>query len=140
MEETPSTSAIQETLASLHRASHDPGKRSAAAARKSLGLNGKPVDDQTLGEVLGLSAEVLGAQPATRATLGLAVRTQGERSFKFLFRRKNPLGRRFEAARFIADYLARGKNDRWLPIADTGTARQKMQRAFAAEFLCQSTH
>ncbi len=27
-------------------------------------------------------------------------------------------------------------NDRWLPVTDAKTARQKMQRAFAIEFLC----
>ena len=26
--------------------------------------------------------------------------------------------------------------ERWLPVTDTGTARQKTQRAFATEFLC----
>jgi Zn-dependent peptidase ImmA (M78 family) len=26
--------------------------------------------------------------------------------------------------------------ERWLPVTDTGTARQKTQRAFAIEFLC----
>src|SRR5208282_5906654 len=48
---------------------------------------------------------------------------------------RNRPARRFEAARFIADYLC-APQDRWLPITDAATARQKVQRAFAAEFLC----
>jgi len=28
------------------------------------------------------------------------------------------------------------RSDRWLPVTDAATARQKLQRAFAAEFLC----
>src|SRR5208337_4842513 len=55
---------------------------------------------------------------------------------KLLFRKKNRPARRFEAARFIADHLCAERRDRWLPVSDAATARQKVQRAFAAEFLC----
>jgi Zn-dependent peptidase ImmA (M78 family) len=36
----------------------------------------------------------------------------------------------------MADHLRSGPGDRWLPVTDAATARQKVQRAFAAEFLC----
>jgi hypothetical protein len=68
--------------------------------------------------------------------MGLAIRTGNDRDLKLLFHKKNRPARRFEAARFIADYLSAASSDRWLPIADSATARQKLQRAFAAEFLC----
>src|SRR5207245_8077866 len=55
---------------------------------------------------------------------------------KLLFHKGNRPARRFEAARFIADELSAKGSDRWLPITDAATARQKLQRAFAAEFLC----
>jgi len=35
--------------------------------------------------------------------------------------------------------LAAPAEDHWLPTTDTATARQKLQRAFAAEFLCPIT-
>jgi hypothetical protein len=44
-------------------------------------------------------------------------------------------GRRFEAARFIADRLLAPEADTWLPQTDASTARQQVQRSFAAEFL-----
>jgi len=68
--------------------------------------------------------------------MGLAVRTGNDRDLKLLFHKRNRPARRFEAARFIADYLSAEESDRWLPITDAATARQKLQRAFAAEFLC----
>ena len=43
---------------------------------------------------------------------------------------------RFEAARFIVGHLLASPRERWLPATDAKTARQKVQRAFAAEFLC----
>jgi hypothetical protein len=68
--------------------------------------------------------------------MGLAVRTGDRAELKLLFRKRNRPARRFEAARFIADYLGAEPRDRWLPVTDAATARQKLQRAFAAEFLC----
>ena len=68
--------------------------------------------------------------------MGLAVRAGDDQGLKFHFHKRNRLARRFEAARFIADYLSAEESDRWLPVTDSATARQKLQRAFAAEFLC----
>jgi hypothetical protein len=108
----------------------------ATAVRKWLGLGGDPLDDQTLSELLQISPDDLAASPSVQAPMGLAIRTGNDRDLKLLFHKKNRPARRFEAARFIADYLSAASSDRWLPIADSATARQKLQRAFAAEFLC----
>jgi Zn-dependent peptidase ImmA (M78 family) len=43
---------------------------------------------------------------------------------------------RFEAARFLSEEISAPQRESWLPATDTSTARQKAQRAFAAEFLC----
>jgi len=107
----------------------------AAAIRESLSLGVDPLNDKTLSELLQISADDLNAKPSAYAPMGLAVRT-GNQGLKLLFHKKNRLARRFEAARFIADYISAEESDRWLPITDSGTARQKLQRAFAAEFLC----
>ncbi|MBK7931692.1 MAG: hypothetical protein IPJ98_30700 [Bryobacterales bacterium] len=111
-------------------------KTLATLARQQLGLNGKPLSDQSLCDLLELPTDVLNSQPTVRTEVGLAVRNRGKQDVKFHFHRRNRLGRRFEAARFICDYVSSLESDRWLPVTDARTARQKMQRAFAAEFLC----
>ncbi len=107
----------------------------ATAVRRSLGLGVEPLNDKALSELLQISADDLNAKPPAHAPMGLAVR-MGDQDLKLLFHKRNRPARRFEAARFIADYISAEGSDRWLPITDSGTARQKLQRAFAAEFLC----
>ncbi len=107
----------------------------ATAVRRSLSLGVEPLNDKTISELLQISADDLNARPSAHAPMGLAVRT-GNQDLKLLFHKRNRPARRFEAARFIADYISAEGSDRWLPITDSGTARQKLQRAFAAEFLC----
>lgn len=116
-----------------------PWKRAAQLAtsiRETLRLGAEPIDDRTLSELLQISPDDLNAKPSARAPIGLAVRSADCRALKLLFHKRNRAARRFEAARFIADYLSAGAGERWLPVTDAATARQKLQRAFAAEFLC----
>jgi hypothetical protein len=108
----------------------------AASVRKSFGLGSEPLSDERLAEFLRISPDHLNEKPPVAAPLGLVVRTGNDPSLKFLFRKRSRPARRFEAARFIADYLTADASDRWLPITDASTARQKLQRSFAAEFLC----
>src|SRR5271165_34989 len=110
-------------------------KQLATAVRRSLGFGVDPLNDKTLAELLQISPEDLDAKPPAHAPMGLAVR-MGNQDLKLLFRKRNRPARRFEAARFIADYLSAEGSDRWLPITDAATARQKLQRAFSDEFLC----
>lgn len=113
------------------------GQKLAQELRQSLGLNDQPVQDASLAELLTMSATHLDRpEAAANAPMGLAIQAESGSELKLLFRKKNRQGRRFEAARFIADYLCAGASDRWLPVTDAATARQKLQRAFAAEFLC----
>ncbi len=111
-------------------------RRLAAAVRKSLGVGGQPLDDKALSELRRISPDDLGAKPSVDAPMGLAVRAGTDPDLKLLFHKRNRPARRFEAARFIADYLSAEGGDQWFPITDAATARQKVQRAFAAEFLC----
>ena len=112
--------------------------RLANAIRESLGFGAQPLNDETLGGLLGIHSDHLKepATPSHDAPMGLAVRTEKSDDLKLMFRKWRRPARRFEAARFIADYLCAERRDRWLPITNAATARQKMQRAFAAEFLC----
>jgi hypothetical protein len=111
-------------------------KQLANSARELLGLSDEPLDDRTLSELLRISPDDLNEKPSAHASMGLAVRTGNDGDLKLLFHKRNRPARRFEAARFIADDLSAEPSDKWLPITDAATARQKLQRAFAAEFLC----
>jgi hypothetical protein len=112
------------------------GRQLSASVRKSLGIGLAPLNDKDLAALLQIRSEDLrqSAGSAAISPVGLAVKNGSHESFNLHFRKRNPAARRFEAARFLADYLC--SRDAWLPVTDTGTARQKVQRAFAAEFLC----
>jgi len=110
----------------------------ALAVRRSCGLETETVSDENLAGLIGIPAEAL-QQPdraTSRLPLGLAIRNGRRDRLKLLFRKRNRPALRFEAARFVAEQIMAPKDDRWLPATDTSTARQKVQRAFAAEFLC----
>lgn len=116
----------------------DRGWNLAQTVREKLGLSSKPVSDRQLGEILEVTEQELisDSAPMAKTRVSLAVKAEDGDHTNFLFRRKSPNGRRFEVGRWIADaMLPTTQKDRWLPATDTKTARQKMQRAFAAEFL-----
>lgn len=115
-----------------------PWRRGYEAARRwrdTLPLRTGPVGDADLAGLLEMPAQHLSATTA-RAPLGMAVRTGPGEQWKFLFRSGNQPGRRFEAARFLGDSIYATAAENWLPLTASKTARQKYQRAFAAEFLC----
>ncbi|MBF0143723.1 MAG: hypothetical protein HQL59_09745 [Magnetococcales bacterium] len=115
----------------------DRGRDLARGVRKFLGFGSGPLPDDRLGEILGLTTEHLarGAASLGKVGLSLAVKSGDLGEVRFLFRRSSRTGRRFEAARWLGDVLMAPPGDRWLPATDTKTARQKGQRAFAAELL-----
>jgi hypothetical protein len=115
------------------------GRALARRVRAAVGLNGAAVTDKLLCELVSLPMErALNTEdtPRTRSPLSMAIRHGESRQLKFLLRKRNKPGRRFELARLLGDALMADTNDRWLPVTDAKTARQKMQRAFAIEFLC----
>jgi hypothetical protein len=114
------------------------GRRLARRVRDAVGLNGSAVNNKLLCDLVGLPEGAAFAAPcnASGPKLGVAVREKGSSEVKFLFRRRNRPGRRFELARFLCDHLIASESDGWLPITDAKTVRQKIQRSFAAELLC----
>ena len=115
-----------------------PWQRAVETARElraKLGNEGGPLDDGSLYGLLGLKPEAVAEwAPPTRHQVGLAV-PLGNQGLKFVPRKRHPVAKRFEFARFLGDY-ANGEPKRWLTSTDLATSRQKFQRAFAAEFLC----
>jgi hypothetical protein len=100
------------------------------------------LSDLQLSDMLKMPANTFEYQAdISKYSIGLAVRkiSGGER-LKLLFRRRVAVGRRFEAARFLASALTSNASNTWLPTTDTKTVHQKVQRAFAAEFLCPIDH
>ncbi|MBS1831017.1 MAG: hypothetical protein JST93_37335 [Acidobacteria bacterium] len=109
----------------------------ARQVRQHLGVNGDPISDSHLTSLLGLSSALPAPDPAFRkAPLSLAVRDPESGKLRLFFRKNNIHGLRFEAARFLGEHLLGPPGDRWLPVTDVRTNRQKTQRAFASELLC----
>ena len=114
-----------------------PGEVGAAAAdalRRREGLGGGPVSDRRLADLCAAPAQAL-SETAAAGTMAFALHEpDGEN--RIVLRSKWRTGRRFEAARLLADSVLVETGDRLRPATGASTYRQKMQRAFAAEFLC----
>ena len=116
------------------------GEHLANQARAAWGLETGPVPSRRLGEVAGASEALL--TEATNSGLGRVVDAAGFRAsdnpegFSMLIRSQHPTGRRFQFARLLADQIVAGAEESLLPATKAKTARQKLQRSFAAELLC----
>ncbi len=115
------------------RAVHD-----ARALRNKMGNASNPIHNRSLYDLLGLSSAAVAnwTAPVERSPVAVAIPID-DRQLKFIPRRRNPAGQRFELARFLGEYLRTSSHEaHWLASTDLSTSRQKYQRAFAAEFLC----
>ena len=106
--------------------------------RETMYNKSDPIPDDRLYRFLGLNADSVANWKAPHVTQKVAVAAPvGDGMFAFKPRRRHAIFQRFEFARFIGDLLARKQTGtEWLTSTDSGTWRQKFQRAFAAEFLC----
>lgn len=130
---SPDSIAHLDHGAPWERAIHD-----ARALRHKLGNVAGPVPNSSLYDLLGMSNEAAAnwSAPAGRSPVAVAI-PMSNRQLRFVPRKRNPAGRRFELARFLGEYLRPPIYEaRWLASTDLSTSRQKYQRAFAAEFLC----
>lgn len=121
---------------------HQPWKqatRDAKIVREKIDLDAsKPIESNRLLDLLGVAscdrdkwaATATGSQ---NASVGVTDRNKGQ--IRYVPRKTNLHGGRFEMARFLGDHLTM-QGSEWLVGADTHTVRQKYQRAFAAELLC----
>lgn len=118
-----------------------PWERAVAAARQLRGQIGNrydPVADACLYDLLGLDLNAVTEWTPRHSRQRAAVASPSDNgTFIFKPRKKHPIGKRFEFARFLGDLFAANElKTEWLASTDLATARQKFQRAFAAEFLC----
>jgi len=111
------------------------GMAAARALRSRRGLGSDELQTSDLLALLGLNARVLEADSTLDwLPAGLAVRRDDQ--LRLLLRARDPRSRRFELARVMGDLAAAPESDQWHPVTRLKTARQKAQRAFAAELLC----
>lgn len=122
----------------LSQPSWQRGAQLARRLRAEIGLGATPVADAALCDLVGLTQRQVDAEEKSQLPVGLAIKSHSNDQARFLLRKspENKPGRRFELARMVGDALIADAKDSWLPITDAKTARQKIQRAFAAEFLC----
>jgi hypothetical protein len=109
----------------------------ARALRQHLGLSNEPISTDLLCDLFGLKPQVFESTlPTKRQPIALAV-PDPTGHIALHLRKRFPSARRFELARFIGDALITESKPRpWFVSSDIPTERQKIQRAFAAEFLC----
>jgi hypothetical protein len=114
------------------------GWRLADELRTACKLGLHAISDQALADMLEIPVGALQKSNMIPdpLPLSLAIRNGKNDRLKLLFRKRNRPALRFEAARFLAECILTPPDEAWLPATDTHTARQKVQRAFAAEFLC----
>ena len=117
-------------------APHDLGARLARQARQEWNLGRKPIRNEKLAELLGTEPGVFARSPAAISPMIMALRPPKSGEFDFYINQSPTTSRRFATARLIADHLQFCNGGRLLPATSAGTQRQKVQRAFAQEFLC----
>lgn len=106
------------------------GRSMATRVRRTLGLPRGPLSDEVLKALVGADF----TRAAATSPVGILVRGT-EAAAHLHLRRSVPTARRFEVARFVGEWVLAPAADGWLIASDATTARQKAQRAFAAELL-----
>ena len=115
------------------------GVNAARKLREMCFLSDKPIKNSTLRELLCLSQKAFGNYETFNKNLPISVgRNQGKDKWNLIPKhRKSPTGIRFELSRILGDAIIDPlSNEEWLVVSGYNSARQKSQRAFAAEFLC----
>ena len=106
----------------------------AHEARKCAGVRDEPLTNARLSDLAGVQRRSLEDNERVAEEVSLEWRTGC--GARIALRSKWTTGRRFDLARLLADrWLPDGQQDSVLPATRASTYRQKVQRAFAAEFL-----
>lgn len=113
------------------------GEELARTARAGWGVERGPIHSRALSDLTKVSEAFLVGDEGWRNTpMPAAFRNGQNGRLGVVIDKGHPNARRFALARLIADHLSSDPRDRLLPATDANTARQKLQRAFASEFLC----
>lgn len=113
------------------------GSRLADMLRQRLGLGSAPMDNKTLGDLLGVKLPLPASSWTGRRDLSGALVKQngdGRRSVLVLSRRAD--NQRFHLARLIGCSMSVSADQPLLPVTSAATGLQKLERAFAQQLLC----
>ena len=137
MEGCPQVSAEDEAGMSFAGAPWQRGVDAARRLRARLGNQTEPLENAKLLGLLGITeSQFSNWDVPAKNSVAIAKPTRGD-ALNYIPRKRHPIARRFEFARLIGEILERPRDDdNWLVSSDVATAKQKRQRAFAAEFLC----
>ena len=115
------------------------GKELAGMLRSQEKLNVKSISNRQLAQCAGLKESAISDLSNHWEKMSFRFKNDNSVS-KLTLRPKWETGRRFDLARLIGDRVAREfwklPEERLSPATDASSYRQKLQRAFAAEFLC----
>ncbi|MGQ4808913.1 hypothetical protein NKDENANG_02308 [Candidatus Entotheonellaceae bacterium PAL068K] len=117
-----------------HVAAWRRGAKAAQVLRAQEKLGSAPILDKLLANMAGVASETL--DELTRGSDLSFSMDNSEDSGRVVLRSKWKTGRRFDLTRLLGDRIAGGASEPLLPATRTRTYRQKLQRSFAAEFLC----
>ncbi len=109
----------------------------ARALRQHLGLSNEPIPTDLLCDLFGLKKQVFESTlPTTRQPIALAVPgPTGHIALHLRKRSRQPAALSSRASSVMPSSLE-SRSQPWFVSSDIPTERQKIQRAFAAEFLC----
>lgn len=107
----------------------------ARKARTQWDLKDAPVSHKTLTGTLGLTEKSVYA-PGVQVPWSYGFAPEADRPAVVLRATSYTANRRFDLARLLGDVLYMGNAHGLAPLTSAKTRRQKVQRAFAAEFLC----
>ena len=111
-------------------------KKGVAAARllrDQEHLGEGSICDKRLADMAGVDRGALNSDVFER---GFSFSLEKEEDEVVVFASRHRNSRRFTLARLIGDRIASSIQENLRPMTSSGTFRQKMQRAFAGEFLC----
>jgi hypothetical protein len=129
---SPKTGRRKQGMPPWQRAVED-----ARHIRQTIGTVAEKISNKVLCDLLGIQASEIDHWISNKIDRAAFAVPASNKQFHFHPRKKHPLAKRFELARFIGDILQSRESDKpWLASTDVSTSRQKYQRAFAAEFLC----
>ena len=114
------------------------GTGAARLLREQLNLDGQPICNHRLAELVGTTVGAISDTHRRSSAIPFVLDLHGGRG-RVALRSKWDTGRRFELARLLGDRVVECRmpysGERLSPATRIYSYRQKMQRAFAAEFL-----
>ncbi|MDR0882579.1 MAG: hypothetical protein LBP55_08550 [Candidatus Adiutrix sp.] len=111
------------------------GRQLASELRAKCGASTDKISDQVISDLMGTSVNAWASHTGT-SPFTLGVINPDDDSIRIIFKSKAKRSRRFQACRLVADKLISNADNHWFPVSSAATVRQKIQRAFAGEFLC----